>query len=151
MFLFRYWSFWNFGWYLLSEFNIVELNTPLMLSILNTSIIGGFMTYVYPKRIVYEYKNKLYRIKDTKLKILDFLFHQIPFIRMIYRKKNMTISGLYALFPVSLWLYYLQYKNINKDKIYLINFEKLLYSSFLITFSFELFHRNPSLIYKLSR
>lgn len=147
MFLFKYWSFWNFNWYLCSELGIVPLNGPLKMSIINTSILGGLMTYIYPKRIVIKEKNII--IKDTKLKILDFIFHQIPMIRLYFSSQVSNICGLYSLIPVSIWLSYLHLIKINKNSIYKIKFNNLIYGAGIISSFVGILHHRPSLLYKL--
>lgn len=147
MFLFKYWSFWNFNWYLSSELGIVPLNGPLKMSIINTSILGGLMTYVYPKRIVVEEKNIV--IKDTKLKLLDLICHQIPLIRLYFHSQVSNICGLYCLAPISLWLLYLDMIKVEKDKIYKIKLKYLIYASCIISGLVGILHHRPSLLYKL--
>jgi hypothetical protein len=147
MFLFHYWSFWNFNWYLCSELGIVPLNGPLKMSIINTSILGGLMTYVYPKRIIIKEKNII--IKDRKLKIVDFICHQIPLIRLYFLNKISNICGLYSIIPVSTWILYLHLLKINKNSIYKIKFHHLMYASSIISSLIGISYHRPSLLYKL--
>jgi len=147
MFLFNYWSFWNYNWYLCSELGLVPLNGPLKMSIINTSIIGGLMTYVYPKKIVVRDKNIV--IKDKNLKIVDFLFHQIPLIRLYFSSQISNLCGLYYSIPVSLWIAYLQLLHIDKNKIYKIKFNHLIIFSVTISSFIGLLHHNHSLLYRL--
>lgn len=148
MFLFNYWSFWNFNWYLCSELGLVPLNGPLKMSIINTSILGGFMTYIYPKRIILEEKKRIV-IKNEKLKIVDFIFHQIPLIRLYYTYQVHNICGLYCLCPLSLWITYLHFIKINRNNIYRIKFNYLLYFSGVVSSIIGLLHHRPLLLYKL--
>ena len=149
MFLFKYWSFWNFNWYLYSELGIVPLNGPLKMSIINTSILGGLMTYIYPKKIVIEENNYKIIIKDKKLKVIDFIFHQIPLIRLYFHSQVSNICGLYCIAPISLWLFYLNMIKVEKDKIYKIKLKYLFYLSGIISSVVGILHHHPSLLYKL--
>lgn len=149
MFLFKYWSFWNLNWYLSSELGLVPLNGPLKISIINTSLLGGFMTYVYPKKIVVEEKNYKIIIKDKKLKVIDFICHQIPLIRLYFHYQVSNKCGLYCIAPISLWLLYLNMIKVEKDKIYKIKLKYLLYFSGIISSVVGILHHCPSLLYKL--
>ena len=147
MFLLNYWSFWNYNWYLCYELGLVPLNGPLKMSIINTSLLGGFMTYVYPKKIIVPEKQIV--IKYKKLKIVDFIFHQIPLIRLYFSSQISNICGLYCLCPVSIWLFYLHLIKINKNNIYKIKFNYLLYFSSIISSFVGISHHYPSLLYRL--
>lgn len=149
MFLFRYWSFWNFNWYLCSELGLLPLNGPLKISIINTSILGALMTYIYPKKIILNIKEKNIIIKNNKLKFLDFIFHQIPLIRLNCSSQILrsNICGLYCSIPLSLWIFYLNLLKIEKNKIYKIKFNYLLFASTSISCLIGILHHRP-LLYK---
>lgn len=147
MILFRYWSFWNFNWYVSSELGLLPLNGPLKMSIINTSIFGALMTYIYPKRIILKENNKI--IKGSKLKILDLIFNHIPLLRLYLSSQISNTCGLYSVIPVSMWIFYLNYFKINKNKIYLMKFNHVMYISLILSGIIGLNHHHPSLLYKL--
>lgn len=145
--IFNYWSFWNFNHFLSSYiFEITPYTNMLDLSMLTTSVIGGFMTYVYPRKI--KYKNII--IKKWKLWVLDFTFHHFPLLYMCYLQKGKTrsVNALALSLPATFYILYLNYMKVNKDKIYGIKFHKLLYSSGLITLSYYVFPGYYNILYR---
>ena len=48
----EYWSWWNLSWWLSSEFGLLQKSNSLKTSVIATSIIGGYMTYIYPRKII---------------------------------------------------------------------------------------------------
>lgn len=148
--MFKYWSFWNFNWYLCAEAGLLNFNGPLRTSIINTSIIGAFMTYVYPKKLTIQYKNKKYRIPYHFIVFGDLILHQLPMIRMIMSTPKQKICGLYSTIPVLGWFYFNYRNKINLNKIYGIKMSYLTLGSIAITLSYGLFSHNKNLsIYKL--
>jgi hypothetical protein len=130
----QYWTFWNFNWYLGSELGICSLNGALRTSIINTSIIGGFMTYIYPRKIVVKNKeNQRYDLPYYKVVLLDLIFHQLPLVRLLHLNYIPGICGFYALAPVSLWFLNNSLNDINVDKIYGIKMNKLCITSLILT------------------
>jgi hypothetical protein len=141
--MFQYWSFWNFNWYMCAEAGIFDFNGPLKNSIINTSIIGGFMTYIHPRKIIIKYKGKKYNIPYHYMVIGDLLFHQLPLIRMIMKNPKQKLCGLYSTIPVLGWFYYNYIMNINQNKIYGIKMSYLSTSSAIITCLYGIIvHRN---------
>ena len=54
--MFQFWSFWNFNHFLSAYvFDIIPYTSMLDLSVTITSLIGGFMTYIYPKKLNIKY------------------------------------------------------------------------------------------------
>lgn len=125
----EYWSMWNLNWWLASEFGLCSMNGPLKTSILYTSIVGGYITYIYPRKMTI---NK-YRIPYEYCILLDILGHQVPLMRMLTNKKNMNnLCGAYVLIPVSIYSFINYYRNINVHRIYGINMYKIYGTCFLI-------------------
>ena len=148
--MFQYWSFWNFNWYLCAEAGIFNFNGPLRTSIINTSIIGAFLTHIYPRKLTIQYKNKKYRVPYHLMIFGDLIFHQLPFIRMIMNSPKQKMCGLYSTIPVLGWFYFNYRNKINPDKIYGIKMSYLTLSSVIITLFYGVFRHNKSLgIYKL--
>lgn len=127
----EYWSIWNFNWWLASEFGLCCMNGPLKTSILYTSIIGGYITYIYPRKMII---NKC-RIPYEYCILLDIFGHQLPLMRMLTNKNNEVnkLCGLYVVIPVSIYSLINYYRNINVHKIYGINMYKIYATSILIT------------------
>jgi len=117
----------------MSELKLVPYNAPLINSIINTSLIGGFMTYICPRRIVIKVGNKKYELPYYQVVLLDLIFHQLPMIRFWQRKPEKGICGLYSVLPVFAWFCMNQSRKIDHDKIYNIKFIKLFASSMILT------------------
>ena len=148
--MFQYWSFWNFNWYLFAEAGIFDFNGPLRTSIINTSLIGGFMTFIHPRKLTIKYKGKKYKIPYKFMVIGDLILHQLPLVRMIINSPKQKICGLYTTIPVLGWFYYNYHNKIDQDKIYGIKMSYLTLSSIIITSLFGLLSHNKNLcIYKL--
>jgi len=131
--MFKYWTFWNFSWYFMSELKLVPFSGPLMTSIVNTSLIGGFMTYVYPRKVVIKIGDKKYSLPYYQIILLDIFFHQLPLIRFWQKKPERGLCGLYSIIPVFGWFCLNEYRKIDHDRIYNIKFIKLFASSMAIT------------------
>ncbi len=131
----QYWTFWNFNWYLACELGLCSLTGPLRTSIINTSVIGGFMTYIYPRKILIKNKEKIKTyLPYYKVVLLDLFFHQLPLIRMLFYLDYVPgICGFYAMAPVSMWFLNNSINDINVDKIYGIKMNRLCISSLLLT------------------
>lgn len=125
-----YWTTYNFTGYLLYKLNYIPLNPILKTSFICTSLIGGYMVYIYPRKIVMRINNIKYNIPYPIMIIGDFITHQYPLIDTIYKQNTYNICGGYLL-PIML-SWYLSNKIRIKDtkKIYGISLEKLLLSTF---------------------
>ena len=129
----QYWTFWNFNWYLGSELGLCKLNGALRTSIINTSSIGGFMTYIYPRKIVMKIKDMKIQLPYYQVVLLDLIFHQIPLIRTLYLDYEPGVCGFYAMAPVSMWFLNNSLHGIEVDKIYGIKMNYLCLSSLFLT------------------
>lgn len=83
----QYWSWWNFTWFISSETGLANRTNALKTSIIITSVIGGYMTYVYPRKIVFRIRGKKYSPNYTILVIGDIIVHQIPLLTILYYNK----------------------------------------------------------------
>lgn len=132
----RYWTTWNMTWYLLSELNQVSVSPSLKISVINTSLLGFILTYIYPRKMIISYKNKNKIVKKKipyKILILfDFICHHLPMLRTLSKptKKN---SSLYVGFII-LFLWFARNKiyKIDLDRLYGIQFKKLAIISFVV-------------------
>ena len=79
----QYWTFWNMSWFLAYKSNLTKNVGPLRLSVLSTSLIGFYLTYVYPRRIKFKFKGKSYELSYRNVIIFDFVFHHVPLIYLL--------------------------------------------------------------------
>ena len=132
----RYWTLWNFTWFTAYKLNLTNVVGPLRLSVLNTSLIGLYLTYVYPKRIKLKIGKKIYELEYKYVMIFDLIFHQLPFISLFFLDNNKSkrdICGLYAVLPAITWVSVNEIRKVNKDKIYGIKFNYLALAAIGIT------------------
>lgn len=121
-----YWTTYNFTGYLLYKANIIPMNSILKTSFICTSLIGGYMIYVYPRKLIVRYGEHKYNIPYPIMVVGDLITHQLPLIECLSIPNQLSLCGGY-LFPMMLSWYGLN-KITVKDtkKIYGINLEKLL-------------------------
>ncbi len=133
----QYWSSWNFSWWLASEIGLCSMNGPLKTSILYTSIIGAYITYIYPRKIVIN----RYKIPYSFCILLDLIGHQLPLVRVLQNnEKNNKLCGVYVIIPVTMYSFLNYYRNINVNKIYGINMIKIYLTSIFIGSSYGYLH-----------
>ena len=125
--LFKYWSTWNYLWYIGYRVGYVNESNGLKTSVLLTSIVGGYIIYIYPKKIIIYRKNRYISIPRNVLILCDFVFHQIPFIDLFFieRKRIDHSCGLSILVPFTGWLGYNYFNSCKFHKIYGTNIYKL--------------------------
>jgi len=143
--MFRYWTIWNFNWYLGAELGLFNFNGALRTSIINTSILGGFMTYIYPRKVIWKTKHKTYELPYYQIILSDILFHQLPLIRLLYCNYNEGICGLYTFAPALCWFITNSYNEIDVDKIYGIKMTKLCLGSAIVTSIFGIIQHHKLL------
>jgi hypothetical protein len=138
----QYWSFWNYAGFISYQNDLIILSPPLQASILFTSIVGGYMTYVYPRRLTIKYNKIKYRVPYYQMVLGDIFFHQYPLVCTMMIKKNCKYDrcGLYVLYPFSLWYCGVSLLKLNKDKLYGIKFNYLLAACSSILGSYGLFY-----------
>ena len=86
-YMIQYWTSWNFMWYLGAQNGFFPVNNALKLSILTTSVLGGFMVYIYPRKMIIRGKDSNYKIPYPMLLIADLVFHQLPLLHILHTKK----------------------------------------------------------------
>jgi hypothetical protein len=128
------WSTYNLIGYGLMKTKLVPICSPLKTSIIITSLVGGYMTYVYPRRFVFRMGEVKYELSQYSLMLLDFIIHQIPFIDMFFLNNPNTIQicGRYIFYPMIFWRMMNQRLVKNPEKIYGISLNKLTFSSISI-------------------
>ena len=126
----QYWSTYNFIGYGLMKTKLVPICSPLKTSIIITSLLGGYMTYIYPRRFVIKYNDVKYELEHKYIMFFDFLIHQIPLIDIIYRSNEITLCGGNIFYPMVLWKFLNEFYNKNTNKIYGIPLRNIMYGSF---------------------
>jgi len=142
-----YWTTYNFTGYMLYKANIIPMNEVLKTSFICTSLIGGYMVYIYPRKLIVRYgDNKKYSVPYSVMIIGDFITHQLPLIDCFNIPNQLAICGGY-LFPL-MFSWYSMNKVMIKDtkRIYGIELEKLLLSTLGIFSVLGIIHHLPKLI-----
>jgi hypothetical protein len=144
-----YWTTYNFAGYLFYKTNLIPMNAALKTSFICTSIIGGYMVYIYPRKLIVRYgENKKYNVPYPIMILGDLITHQLPLIDCIYRTNQIGLCGGY-LFPLMMSWYGINKINIkDTSKIYGIKLEKLVYATCSIFATLGLFNHLPKLIKK---
>ena len=139
----RYWTTWNFSWFLLAKFKTLSFNKPLKLSIIHTSILGLILTNFYIKSILKKKDNFKIKCKRIcKLIIFDFVFHQLPLIKIMYKSSlNKHISKYFVLFPVSIWILINKLRHIPLNSIYYTHFKLLVFNVIYVQFILNLLRK----------
>ena len=131
----EYWSWWNISWWAGSEIGLLKKTNALKTSIIVTSIIGGYMTYVYPRKIVFRIGNKKYSPTYKIMIIGDFFLHHVPLLCLIYKDKCRVEDKTCAknvLIPFGIWALINYYRKMKVDKLYGIKMYKLMGTSTLL-------------------
>ena len=131
----QYWSWWNLSWWLSSEFGLLQKSNSLKTSVIATSIIGGYMTYIYPRKIVFRIGNKKYSPNHKVMIIGDFFVHHVPLLSLMFLdKKRLTDNtcGKGVLIPFGAWALINYYRGVKVDKLYGIRMYKLMGTSTFI-------------------
>ena len=130
----QYWTTWNFTWFLGSKTGIFNDSNALKTSVLVTSLLGGFMTYIYPRKLKLKILNYNYYVPKYLLISGDFIFHQIPLLSMFYFNHKIVKNncGKNILVPLFGWLFFNYLENNNFNKIYGIKMYKLIISTLSI-------------------
>ncbi len=131
--MYEFYSTWNFTWFFL-RFTSPEkcreimkcADKALFVSILNTCLFGGFMTYVYPRKVRFKLRNTIYNLNfGLKLIMSDLMFHQIPMYISYYYKIYQNGSMIYLVPVITSYRFYV-YKFCNNSPPYKLS-EKFAY------------------------
>ena len=139
----QFWSTWNFLWFVGSELNIIQRSNALKTSIIITSVLGGFMVYVYPRRLLIKTGEIVYDVPYNVMVITDILFHQFPFVSTFLfnnPEKLTTGCGRDILYPFLGWGFYNCTINTNMNKLYGIRMKNLITWSMTIAGGYGLCH-----------
>ena len=139
----QYWTTWNFIWYTGFKLQLYKLNTPLKTSIIATSIVGGFLVYIYPRRMKVKIgNNEFYRPPFYILMAGDLFLHQYPYIDILtknYDYNKMCI--LYTYLPLFVW-YNVSNKIVDgkMDKLYGVPIKNVLFLCTSVASIFGVYH-----------
>lgn len=110
----EYFSVWNLVAFFLFPVEFPFLQQLKFLMLLQTSIVGLYMTYVYPKGLDIHYLK--IHCSGKLLSGIDFIAHQLPFFYSLFFHPFYQFHNLYLLFflhfPILFYLFL-------KDVIYL--------------------------------
>lgn len=123
-----YWTSYNFAGYVLYKLKYIPLNSALRTSFICTSLIGGYMVYIYPQKMIARFGEKKIKVPYPLLMIGDFITHQLPLIDTFYKENQIILCGGYLLPTMFYW--YSMNKIYVKEtkKIYGIPLERLMIS-----------------------
>ena len=149
----RYWSAWNFIWWLHHELHKKKFENPLKISIVISSIIGGSFIYIYPRKFTFRIMKNKYKVPYIPLILGDLIIHQLPMYRMIKQDHTSHICGRHILIPTIGNIIISNLRKINKDEIYDVNFNIVMLMSYGSFTAFSIFAHKKQLklisIYKI--
>jgi hypothetical protein len=124
----QYWTTWNYIWWLSYKNNRCELSPALRSSIIATSIVGGYMVYIYPRNFIFRINKTKYIIPYCILITGDFFFHQYPLLDIMSNceKYSYNTCAKSVVFPFATWYSLLSASGVRKHKIYGINLHYLI-------------------------
>ena len=144
----QYWTFWNYLWWISYKNKCSDLSPSLRCSIISTSIVGGFMVYIYPRKMIARFANKKLKIPYIILVLGDIVFHQYPLYDIIQNNHlySNKICGSRVLIPFGLWYTGIHYSKIRKEKIYGIKLNYLVGACAAISALYGLnYHTNKTI------
>ena len=129
----EFWSMWNYSWWILSQLKIVNLNYSLATSIIGTSVMGGFMIHIYPRKLKVNYNQKRVLIPYKYAILLDIIGHQLP-LYCLYKQRNQISKscGRYLVIPVIGYGFINYFRHTPLEKTYGINSINLYLTGFSI-------------------
>ena len=135
----EYWSWWNLSWWASSELGLAKKSNALKMSIIVTSLLGGYMTYIYPRKIVFKIGEKKYTLTHNVMITGDFFLHQVPLLCLMYHGRARIEDKTCAtkvLVPMGAWMLINYCRNVNVDKLYGIKMRNLIGASTIILCSY---------------
>ena len=138
----QFWTTWNFVWYSGFKLKFYNLNSPLKASIIATGLIGGYLVYIYPRRMKVKIGDYVYTISYPILILGDFVFHQYPLIDILVNDYSYDkLCVMYTYLPLFCW-----YNTANRivdgkmDKLYGISVHRMLLLCTSVAAGFGVFH-----------
>jgi len=123
----QFWTTWNGLWFLSAKYNFLPFSNGLKASICITSLLGGFMTYVYPRKLTIKYNNSKIPISYHYMVLSDIFFHQLPLFYIFYLNpyKDRKYCAMHVFVPFYWWNLYNYCNDTDVDKIYGVKMYKL--------------------------
>ena len=84
----KYWTTWNFVWFIGSKNGYFQINNALRISILTTSLLGGYMAYIYPRKMILYIRDYRYNLPYPLLLTGDLIFHQLPLFYILHSENT---------------------------------------------------------------
>lgn len=116
----EYFSVWNLVVFFLFPVEIPFLQQLKFLMLLQTSIVGLYMTYVYPKGIDIHYLK--IHCSGKLLSGIDFMAHQLPFFYSLFFHPFYEFRNLYLLiflhFPIFTYLFVKDVRHLYQVRIH---------------------------------
>ena len=94
------------------------VNNALKLSILTTSFLGGFMAYIYPRKMIIRGEESNYKVPYPMLLAGDLFFHQLPLFHIYYTANTEDTCATKILIPISYWTVYNIIKETDMNRLY---------------------------------
>ena len=142
----RYWSVWNFFWWLNQEYKGKKFEGPLKTSIFMCSTIGGFFMHVYPRTFTPRLGSYEFKFPKWKLIIGDLLIHQFPLYRMIRQNYTSNVCGIYLLLPALTNISITKLRPINADQIYGIKYKHVIISCLGVFSDYGMFSHKKHIV-----
>jgi hypothetical protein len=130
--MFQYWTSWNFMWYLGAQNGYFPVNNALKFSILTTSVLGGFMAYIYPRKMIIRGEDSNYKVPYPMLLAGDLFFHQLPLFHIYYTANTEDTCATKILIPISYWTIYNIIKETDMNRLYGIPISYLYATSVVV-------------------
>lgn len=140
--MFQYWTSWNFMWYLGAKNGHFPVNNALKLSILTTSFLGGFMTYIYPRKMIIRGEDSNYKVPYPMLLAGDLFFHQLPLFHIYYTANTEDTCASKVLIPIYYWTFYNLFNETDMNKLYGIPISYLYATSAVVLGTSGLLYHN---------
>ena len=139
----HYWTTWNFLWFVGVKTGYLSFSNAFKSSIITTSIVGGFMTYIYPRKFIFRLRHAIQEIEYETMVWNDIIFHQYPFVSIFllnqYKVENERCGGE-IIFPFICWGLYNKLFNYKFNDLYGVKMYKLIISSFSILSAYGYWH-----------
>ena len=127
-------------WYLGAQNGYFQVNNALKLSILITSVLGGFMAYIYPRKMILRNKDSTYKVPYPMLLVGDLFFHQLPLFHILYTKNTENSCASNVLLPMVGWTTYNIVKKHDMNRLYGIPISYLYTTSAVVLGTGGLFY-----------
>jgi hypothetical protein len=119
-------------WYLGAQNGYFPVNNALKLSILTTGVLGGFMTYIYPRKMIIRGEDSNYKVPYPMLLAGDLFFHQLPLFHIYYTANTEDTCATKILIPISYWTIYNIIKETDMNRLYGIPISYLYATSVVV-------------------